>query len=207
MVLVVGWRWQVDLHELMGVAPPAGYDSVLILLVALVMFVGLVGLGRVLRRLTRWVLRHTVGRLPLWLARTIAVTTVALLVVGVLTGVIFRGFVAVSNAAFSVKDTTTDSGTIQPTVPERSGGSQSLIAWDTLGRQGRNFVGRGPDAAEIEKVTGRPTAREPVRVYAGTAVRADGRRPGGPGRARPGARRRVRPQGAHRRHDHGDRLG
>ena len=167
VVLVVGWRWQVDLHELMGVAPPAGYDSVLILLVALVMFVGLVGLGRVLRRLTRWVLRHTVGRLPLWLARTIAVTTVALLVVGVLTGVIFRGFVAVSNAAFSVKDTTTDSGTIQPTVPERSGGSQSLIAWDTLGRQGRNFVGRGPDAAEIEKVTGRPTAREPVRVYAG----------------------------------------
>jgi uncharacterized membrane protein len=167
VVLVVGWRWQADLHELMGLTTPAGYDSLFILAVAVLVFVGLVALGRVLRRLTGWVLRHTVGRLPLWLARTIAVTAVVLLVVGVLTGVIFRGFVAVSNAAFSVKDTTTDSGTIQPTVPERSGSTQSLIAWDSLGRQGRNFVGRGPDAAQIEKVTGRPNAMEPVRVYAG----------------------------------------
>jgi uncharacterized membrane protein len=150
----------------MGEPAPAAYDVVLVLVVALLVFVGLVALGRVLRRLTRWVLRHTVGRLPLWLARTVAVTAVVLLVLGLLTGVIFRGFVAVSNAMFSVKDTTTDAGTVQPTSPERSGSSQSLIAWDTLGRQGRNFVGRGPDEAEIAKVTGRP-AMEPIRVYAG----------------------------------------
>ena len=117
VVLVAGWRWQVDLHELMGVDAPAGYDSVLIAVVALLVFVGLVALGRVLRRLTGWVLRHTVGRLPLWLARTIAVTAVVLLVVGVLSGVIFRGFIAVSNATFSVKDTTTDAGAVQPTAP------------------------------------------------------------------------------------------
>jgi uncharacterized membrane protein len=166
VMVLAGWRWQVDLHELMGEPAPAAYDVVLVLVVALLVFVGLVALGRVLRRLTRWVLRHTVGRLPLWLARTVAVTAVVLLVLGLLTGVIFRGFVAVSNAMFSVKDTTTDAGTVQPTSPDRSGSSQSLIAWDTLGRQGRNFVGRGPDEAEIAKVTGRP-AMEPIRVYAG----------------------------------------
>ena len=116
-------------------------------------------------------LRHTVGRLPLWLARTIAVTAVVLLVVGVLTGVVFRGFIAVSNAAFSVKDTTTDAGAVQPTAPERSGSPASLIAWDTLGRQGRNFVARGPTRAQIAEFTGRP-AMVPVRVYAGSAVRA-----------------------------------
>lgn len=167
-MLVAGWRWQVDLNELMGSDAPAGYDSVLILVVALLVFVGLVALGRVLRRLTRWVLRHTVGRLPLWLARTIAVTAVALLVVGVFTGVIFRGFIAVSNAIFSVRDTTTDEGIVQPTSADRSGSAHSLVAWDTLGRQGRDFVGTGPDAAQIENVTGRP-AMEPVRVYAGLA--------------------------------------
>ena len=166
VVLVAGWRWQVDLHELMGVDAPAGYDSVLIAVVALLVFVGLVALGRVLRRLTGWVLRRTVGRLPLWLARTIAVTAVVLLVVGVLSGVIFRGFIAVSNATFSVKDTTTDAGTAQPTAPERSGSPPSLIAWDTLGRQGRNFVARGPTEAEIAEFTGGP-AMVPVRVYAG----------------------------------------
>ncbi len=166
VMVLAGWRWQVDLHELMGEPAPAAYDVLLVLVVALLVFVGLVALGRVLRRLTRWVLRHTVGRLPLWLARTVAVTAVVLLVLGLLTGVVFRGFVAVSNAMFSVKDTTTDAGTVQPTLPERSGSSQSLIAWDTLGRQGRNFVGRGPDESEIEKVTGR-AAMEPIRVYAG----------------------------------------
>ena len=166
VVLVAGWRWQVDLHELMGVDAPAGYDSVLIAVVALLVFVGLVALGRVLRRLTGWVLRRTVGRLPLWLARTIAVTAVVLLVVGLLSGVIFRGFIAVSNATFSVKDTTTDAGTVQPTAPERSGSPPSLIAWDTLGRQGRNFVARGPTEAEIAEFTGGP-AMVPVRVYAG----------------------------------------
>ena len=166
LVLVAGWRWQVDLHELMGVEAPAGYDSVLIAVVALLTFAGLVALGRVLRRLTGWVLRRTVGRLPLWLARTIAVTAVVLLVVGVLTGVILRGFLAVSNAAFSVKDGTTDAGTVQPTAPERSGSPASLVAWNTLGRQGRNFVALGPTQAQIAQFTGGP-AMVPVRVYAG----------------------------------------
>ncbi len=166
VVLVAGWRWQADLHELMGLDAPAGYDSALIAVLALLVFVGLVALGRVLRRLTGWVLRRTVGRLPLWLARTIAVTAVVLLVVGLLTGVIFRGFIAASNATFSVKDSTTDAGTVQPTDPERSGSPPSLIAWDTLGRQGRNFVARGPTEAEIAEFTGGP-AMVPIRVYAG----------------------------------------
>jgi len=166
VALVAGRHWQADLHELMGLAAPPAYDVVLIVAVALLVFVGLVALGRVLRRLTRWVVRHTVGRLPLWLARTVAVTAVVLLVVGVLSGVIFRGFVAVSNAIFSVRDTTTDAGAVQPTSSERSGSAQSLISWDSLGRQGRNFVGKGPSAADIEQLTGRP-AMEPVRVYVG----------------------------------------
>jgi len=166
VMLVAGWRWQTQLHDLMGVAAPAGYDSLLIVLVALLVFVGLVAVGRVLRRLTQWVLRRTVGRLPLWLARTVAVAAVALLVVGVLSGVVFRTFVAVSNEVFSVRDTTTDAGAVQPTAPQRSGSPESLIPWDTLGRQGRNFVGRGANEAEIASYAG-GRAMEPIRVYAG----------------------------------------
>ena len=93
-------------------------------------------------------------------------SAVVLLVVGVLSGVIFRAFIAVSNAAFSVKDTTTDEGAVQPTAPERSGSPASLIGWDTLGRQGRNFVARGPSEAQIAEFSGGP-AMVPVRVYAG----------------------------------------
>jgi uncharacterized membrane protein len=166
VMLVAGWHWQTQLHELMGIAAPAGYDSAVIVLVALLVFVSLVALGRSLRRLTRWVLRHTIGRLPLWLGRTIAVATVAILVVGVLSGVVFRTFVAVSNKVFSVRDTTTDSGAVRPTAPQRSGSPESVIPWDTLGRQGRNFVGRGANKAEIASFAN-GQAMEPIRVYAG----------------------------------------
>ncbi|MEO8329125.1 MAG: alpha/beta-hydrolase family protein, partial [Candidatus Nanopelagicales bacterium] len=166
LALVLGRRWQSQLHELMGMPTPPGYDSLLILVIALVVCVGLVALGRVLRRLTRWVLRHTTGRLPLWLARTVAVTAVTLLVVGLLSGVVFRAFIAVSNEAFSVRDTTTDAGAIRPSTPERSGSPESLIPWDTLGRQGRNFVGLGPTQEQIASFSG-TQAMAPVRVYAG----------------------------------------
>ena len=172
VMLIAGWRWQVDLHKLMGVDPPAGYDPLLILVIAVLVFVGLVALGRVLRRLTDWAIGHTIGRLPLWLARTVSVTAVVLLVIGLLSGVLFRGFIAVANDAFSVKDTTTDPGAVRPTAPERSGSPASLIAWDTLGRQGRNFVGKGPSQAQIAAFTG-AAAKEPVRIYAGLQSASD----------------------------------
>ena len=166
VALVAGWRWQVDLHELMDEPAPAAYDWCCSLSSLCWSLSAWWHSGACYDDLTGWVLRRTVGRLPLWLARTIAVVAVVLIVVGVFTGVIFRGFIAVSNAIFSVKDTTTDAGTYQPTSAERSGSPESLIAWGTLGRQGRDFVGLGPDAAQIKAVTGHP-ALEPVRVYAG----------------------------------------
>ena len=98
--------------------------------------------------------------------RPLAVVVVTLVVIGLVNGVIFRTFVSASNAIFSVKDGTTTEGTVQPTAPERSGSPSSLIGWNTLGRQGRDFVGVGPTVADISTFTGQP-ALEPVRVYAG----------------------------------------
>ena len=166
VTLIAGWRWQVDIHRLMNVSAPPGYESVTILGLGLLVFAGLVGLGRVLRRLARWIVRRTLGRLPLWAARAVAVVAVTLLVIGVLSGVIFRTFIAVSNALFSVRDTATTEGTVRPTAPERSGSPASIISWDSLGRKGRDFVGLGPTAAEITGFSGAPAA-EPIRVYAG----------------------------------------
>jgi len=60
----------------------------------------------------------------------------------------------------------------QPATSLRSGGPGSLIPWDTLGWQGRNFTGKGPTAGDIGAFTGHP-AMEPIRIYAGLAS-ADG---------------------------------
>jgi Alpha/beta-hydrolase family N-terminus/Alpha/beta-hydrolase family len=76
------------------------------------------------------------------------------------------------NSAYSVRDTTTAEGVHQPTTSLRSGGPGSVIPWDTLGYQGRNFVGKGPTVSDIEKFTGQP-AMEPIRAYAGLASAPD----------------------------------
>ena len=48
----------------------------------------------------------------------------------------------------------------------RSGGPQSLVSWDSLGHQGRIFVGDGPTVDQLSKFNG-AKAIEPIRAYAG----------------------------------------
>ena len=69
----------------------------------------------------------------------------------VVTGLLLQGLVDALNSAYSVRDTKTAEGIHQPTTGLRSGGPGSVIAWDTLGWQGRNFIGKGPSASDIEK--------------------------------------------------------
>jgi uncharacterized membrane protein len=89
-----------------------------------------------------------------------------------ITGLLLQGLVNVMNSAYSVRDTKTAPGVHQPTTSLRSGGPGSLVPWNSLGWQGRNFIGKGPSAADIEKFTQRP-AMAPIRVYAGLASAAD----------------------------------
>jgi uncharacterized membrane protein len=76
------------------------------------------------------------------------------------------------NSAFSVKDDGTEEGAVEPTASERSGSPDSLVPWEDLGLQGRNFVGKGPGPEELEEFSGRP-AQQPVRAYVGLASAAD----------------------------------
>jgi uncharacterized membrane protein len=51
-------------------------------------------------------------------------------------------------------------------VGANSGGEGSLVAWETLGRQGRAFVGNPMTPEQITAITGEP-AVEPLRLYVG----------------------------------------
>ena len=97
---------------------------------------------------------------------------VTALVIFLLNGVLFQGLVEAMNSAFSVKDDGTEEGAVEPTASERSGSPASLVPWEDLGLQGRNFVGKGPTPEELEAFSGRP-AQEPVRAYVGLASADD----------------------------------
>jgi len=78
----------------------------------------------------------------------------------------FKIFERISNDIFGAKNDTTADGITQPVSALRSGSDASLVSWRSLGREGRNFVGRGATLAQLEDFNGRPP-KEPIRVYVG----------------------------------------
>ena len=90
------------------------------------------------------------------------------LVVVVFGGTVRRSFGNWANSAFSVVDDGTNEGTVRPTSAAVSGSPASLVEWNTLGVQGRDFVAGATTAAELAAFHGDDVAVEgPVRVYVG----------------------------------------
>jgi uncharacterized membrane protein len=164
----LGQYWQYLIRQMMGVTD---YNIPLVVaspFIAAAVFGLLLLIGRGLRGLYRWAAKL----LDRWIGARAARGIGWVLVVGltylVVSGLLLQGFVNVMNSAYSLRDTTTAEGIKKPTTSLRSGGPGSVIPWDTLGYQGRNFIGKGPSVSDIAKLTGHP-ALEPIRIYAGLA--------------------------------------
>src|SRR4051794_12964442 len=168
VMLVLGQRWQREIHLLMGIEPEAGYTYLGCAIVTVLVFALFVAIGRGVRWIARAATRLFGRILPNKLARPLAVAIAAVLVVVLVNGVLFQGLVEAVNSAFSVKDDGTEQGAVRPTASERSGSPASLVPWEDLGLQGRNFVGKGPTPDQLRKFSG-SRAQEPVRVYTGLA--------------------------------------
>lgn len=170
--IVVGQIWQHQLRTLMGARGPGVVTYVLLPVLAIGLFVGLVAFARALRGAYRWTerqLRRWIGpRAARGVGWVVVVGGTALLV----NGVLLSALSGLADRSFALRDTATAEGVVAPTTGLRSGGPGSLVSWDSLGREGRRFTGTGPHAAQIGAFTGVP-AKEPIRVFAGTASAAD----------------------------------
>ncbi len=168
----LGQYWQHQVRTLMGVTDHNVALVVAEPFVAALAFGLFLLIGRGLRGLYRWL----AALLSRWIgpraARGIGWVVVVGLTYLVVSGLLLQGFVNVMNNAYGLRDTKTAEGIHQPTTSLRSGGPGSLIPWDSLGWQGRNFTGKGPSVSDLGKFTGHP-AMAPVRIYAGLAS-ADG---------------------------------
>jgi uncharacterized membrane protein len=172
--LYQGTLWQRDIHRLMGVPAPAevGYLGVPVL--AGGMFLGLVVIARTLRAGAR-ALGRLLGRwIPPSVARVTATVAVTALAAGFVQGVVENRLLSDADASFRALNDGTPDGVTAPADPARSGSAASYVPWHTLGRQGRNFVVRGPRVADLERFSGQP-AVPPIRVYAGLASAATAR--------------------------------
>ena len=124
----------------------------------------LIALGRALRAGARRLGRLFTARWG-WSPRA------AVLAGGALEAVACVGFIVVGLAVlgplFAARDRRITADERPPISALRSGGSGSLVSWETLGVQGRRFVGGGASLDEISTLRGAASAPEPIRAYVG----------------------------------------
>ncbi len=168
----LGQYWQHQIRALMDVTEYNVWLVVASPFIAAAAGGLLLAIGRGIRGVYRW----AAGLLDRWVGHRAANATAWILAAGatylVISGVLLNGLVGIANQAYSLRDTTTPTGVSQPATPLRSGGPGSLVPWDTLGYQGRGFIGKGPSASQIAAFTGHP-AMQPIRAYAGLASAGD----------------------------------
>ena len=158
--------WQNEVRHAVDMPDQGRHRFLGVFVIGAAVFVGLVGLARLFRDAYRWLARRLRRFVPALAARLIAAVLVTGLAITLLNGALYHGLVYAADAAFSSVDRGTSPHVHRPSSSLRSGGPGSLVSWDSLGLQGRNFVASGPSVADIEQLTGRP-AVPPIRAYAG----------------------------------------
>jgi uncharacterized membrane protein len=168
LILVPAAAWQRQISAVMGIEGFSTPVYMRTLFVALVVGGLLVCLARMIKDAIKSLARVMIRRWNLndEVAMFIGTAIVVVLIITLVNGVLYRGFIAGASAMFEPVNETTRPGIEQPFQPERSGSGASFADWDTLGFQGRNFVATGPHAPELTELNGRP-AKEPIRIYAG----------------------------------------
>ena len=112
----------------------------------------------VVRRLTRWMTIRVAQSMAFVVLLVSGVLVFDVLIFGRLAGALSDAYL---DATFSYDDDVS-----QPSLTTQAGGPGSLISWDGIGLQGREFVASARTRAELEEFSGRP-GTDPIRVYAG----------------------------------------
>lgn len=163
------WRssiWQNSIRQLMEMPPvETAYPWRVTLIAVLTAFVLIVA-ARIVGSLWGYVHR----KISLFVPRRVSYMISTLVVVAILfliaNDVVARLALNAADALFVRLDQIVDDGIEQPANPLASGSAESLIAWDTIGRFGKQFVAAGPTRESIGQFWGKEVA-QPLRVYVG----------------------------------------
>ncbi len=158
--------WQDDIRDLMGVPRLGFWDHPLTAALAIVFLFLFVEIGQLIGRFVRFLVRQLERVAPPRVSGVVAVVLVLALAIALLNGIVARFAMTTINNTFESVNNETDPDNSAPTTVLRSGGPQSLVSWESLGHQGRNFVAGGPTVDELTEFNGAP-ATEPIRTYAG----------------------------------------
>ncbi|TNH40523.1 alpha/beta hydrolase [Paracoccus haeundaensis] len=159
-------EWQNDIRAAMTLPPAEGVAPFMVAGLGTAVASVLLILGKLLVALGRYVSARIAQVLPRRQARVLGVLLTILVTYQVFSGVLVRNVVSSIDQSAQALDDLIPAEQIAPDQPWQTGSAESLVAWQDLGREGRNFVATTPDPQAIARVTGQP-ARQPLRVYVG----------------------------------------
>lgn len=167
--LWTGTDWQNSIRLAWGLPPVDTTNSLKVILFALSVFLLLLVLGRLFQLVAlRWRLR-TSRFLPPRVSQALGLIVAVSLFWVIINGVMFKFALRVIDNSSRVADMLIAPELTPPSRSTTSGGPASLVAWEQLGRWGRQYISSEPTAAEIAEFWGMP-AEDPIRVYVGLAA-------------------------------------
>lgn len=176
--LVRSAEWQNDIRAAMAIPPAEGIAPFVLAGLGSATAAVLLVTGKLLVALGRYVSRRIGKVLPRRQARVLGILLTVLLAYQLFSGVLVRNMINSIDRSAQALDDLIPTEQVAPEQPWQTGSPASLVAWQDLGREGRQFVATTPDPETISNVTGL-AAQSPLRVYVGLnaadtlAARAD----------------------------------
>lgn len=158
--------WQDSIRVLMELEPVETTRPVRVGAIAFLVFAILLALGRLFHLTFRTVSRRLGRYIPGRVANVVGLFVSVLIFWSVIDGVVFRFALRAADSSFQQVDARMEAEVEKPSDPIRTGSDASLIAWDELGRTGRDFVSSAPTAEELDAFFDEETLK-PIRVYVG----------------------------------------
>lgn len=160
-------RWQNEQRDFMGMGSVDWWDGVLIGALSPVAGALLVVIGRAIAKAFGAIHRSMRRRVS---SAALAISALLIVILAIVFGrvVALRALAAVASSVFAPANEETTEGSVVPRSASVSGSTASLVAWDTLGRMGRDFVASATSEQQLSMFHGADAMLAvPVRVYVG----------------------------------------
>ena len=163
----MGRTWQGEQRELLGMDTGVSWLWLFSPLLGFAVAALLLGVGRAIKVLGRLIFRPLARVLPTRVAWLLAIVATAFVTWAVLSGLLIGTAINLAGSMFEGTNDKDKPGVVNPQSPHRSGGPQSTVTWESIGREGRAFIHQGLTASDIAGVVGDPATVEPVRAFIG----------------------------------------
>lgn len=158
--------WQNSVRAVMQMSPVDQSQPLIIAAVAFPIAAAIMVIGKIIVTLIRLVWSWLSPLLPRRAALVLSTLLVAIVVAALVNNLFWRSALRAADGFYERLDALVATDDAPPSEPFKTGSAQSLIEWETIGKDSRVYIQSGPDAAQISAVTGRP-AIEPLRTYVG----------------------------------------